>query len=201
MCPTILQPSLLGWCRWGRSSAAASQRSCRSPSNARASTTLKTITGKMYPLLLDHYLDHVTPRCDFRSFTGLMGLIVCEQLDIECMDLMSLTVPRFYWEKVVEMKVDNSWIAGYHAWNFYTQSQPLAAFIMLYSQRNPVFEVDVQLHSNTHWAGSTFTSWLHNPLPTTWICMLSHRQCHIIRGGLHWSVFWLSGIINKILKY
>lgn len=37
---------LPGWCRWGRSSVAASQRSCRSPSNGKVSTTSNTITGR-----------------------------------------------------------------------------------------------------------------------------------------------------------
>lgn len=91
-CSLFLSPSPPGWCRWARSSAAVSQRSCRSPSNGRVSTTLNTITGKTPPLLGRH-LDHVT----ITWFLIIHRALRAERLDLPCL------VP---WERV-------SWTAGY----------------------------------------------------------------------------------------
>lgn len=88
----FLSPSPPGWCRWARSSVAVSQRSCRSPSNGRVSTTLNTITGKTPPLLSRH-LDRVT----IPWFLFIHRALRADRLDPLCL------VP---WDAV-------SWTAGY----------------------------------------------------------------------------------------
>lgn len=157
----ILWPSLPGWCRSVRSSVAASQRSCRSPSNDRVSTTLNTITGKT---LLDHYLDNVRIRCDFM--------------------VPIWAIPR-------EMMGDESdyWTAGYHRfietfhkhnyWLPWSRSAPSVT----------LFETCNYTVSLTELEAHLIHDYITPCQSAAWICMLSHRRT--IQGDLHWSVMWL----------
>lgn len=157
----ILRPSFSGWCRSVRSSAAVSQRSCRSPLNDRVSTTLNTITGKT---LLDHYLDRVRIRCDSMVLT--------------------CAVP---WE-MMGGETDY-WTAGYHHFietfhkhNYWLPWSCSAPSVTLFETCNyTVTLTELEAH--------LIHDYITPCQPAAWICMLSLRR--IIQGDLHWSVLGL----------
>lgn len=63
---SFVHPSPPGWCRWAKSSAAASQKSCRSPSSGRVSTTSNTTTGWFdgpYVVVTQQHTEHLNGTC------------------------------------------------------------------------------------------------------------------------------------------
>lgn len=135
-----------------------------SPSNGKASTTSSTITGKTF---VDHYLDRVTVRCDFCSPSGLQLATV--RLWVCGSDVCSLLRDTERWNWFLDSR-----LSSLHGKVSQSQS---AALIMTCSQCNPLW-VDMHSGSNTHRAGSAFTSWLHNSLPTCSMDMYAFTQIH-----------------------
>lgn len=96
--PLTLCILALGWCRLVRSSVAVNRRSCKSPSNARASTTLKTITGRIVVVTArTNKTAEVIPRVHFAGENNWYSHELDSQWMFDIFSFWHVSFPLFAW--------------------------------------------------------------------------------------------------------